>query len=149
MNGVIAKCVAWGYEPWEHGPDLHQACTRLARADYCGDGVPHTENGTLIDVYDPRGILEPEGDMDFEAGWGPDGAVCVSHPRYLDVVAGKDAVYPACWGELPTCHSAEEAEEHGATILNASTQKERLWCDESDLHRPLRYDRSGSCHSCM
>ena len=60
-SGVIAKCVRWGYKPWKviNGKamnDYHQACTRMARADYCGDGVSHTRNGTLIDMYDGLGI---------------------------------------------------------------------------------------------
>lgn len=54
--------------------EIHQSCVRLARADYCGDGVPYTKNGTLIAVSDFQGIVAPEadpGDMLFEAGWGP------------------------------------------------------------------------------
>lgn len=54
--GVIAKCVFWGYAPWSAGAELHQMCTRMARADYCGDGVSHTENGTLIDMFDTHAI---------------------------------------------------------------------------------------------
>ena len=47
-TGVIAKCYRWGYRPWITGygqtslADHHQACTRMARADYCGNGTPHT-----------------------------------------------------------------------------------------------------------
>ncbi|HEX8114838.1 MAG TPA: ADYC domain-containing protein, partial [Kofleriaceae bacterium] len=41
-TGVIAKCYRWGYRPWVTGYGdlvaMHWACTRLARADYCGDG---------------------------------------------------------------------------------------------------------------
>lgn len=132
-QGVIAKCVAWGYDPNVQGTDVHQTCTRLARADYCGDGVATTENGTEIDVYDGLGILEPDGGKDFEAGWGPDGAVCVSHPRYLDVVEGEGPVYPKCWDALPRCEDLASAEEHGALLVNASIMQQRLWCSEPDL----------------
>lgn len=47
-SGVVAKCVRWGYKPWQSkgstplGP-YHEACVRMARADYCGrraGGVP-------------------------------------------------------------------------------------------------------------
>jgi len=52
---VIAKCYRWGYRPWVTGygdlATMHWTCTRLARADYCGDGVPHTRNGTTINVW--------------------------------------------------------------------------------------------------
>jgi hypothetical protein len=46
-SGVLAKCVRWGYRPWEtvNGVSVanyHQACSRMARADYCGDGQTHT-----------------------------------------------------------------------------------------------------------
>lgn len=94
--GVIAKCYRWGYRPWltGYGADMktmHWTCTRLARADYCGDGTPHTVNGTWVNVWDNlpapgpiqrHGLLAPLG-MLFEAGWGPRGAVCLSRARWL------------------------------------------------------------------
>lgn len=64
----------------------HQACTRMVRADYCGDGRPMTTDGTQIDVYD-RSILnwmtETPGSTswDYEATWNEDGAVQVSCKR--------------------------------------------------------------------
>jgi len=93
-TGVIAKCYRWGYRPWltGYGADMttmHQSCTRLARADYCGDGTPHTQDGTWINVWDNlspqiqrRTLLPPLGFL-FEAGWNADGAVCLSHARWL------------------------------------------------------------------
>jgi hypothetical protein len=96
-TGVIAKCYRWGYRPWLTGygganfSDLHWACTRAARADYCGDGTPHTQNGTAINLWDrlpapgpiqKHGLLAPLG-MLFEAGWNTSGAVCLSHARWL------------------------------------------------------------------
>lgn len=86
--GVLAKCARWGYRPWrsEGGrslQDYHQACTRLARADYCGNGRAHTREGTVVNVYDDLGIQEqaPAPDMYFEAAWTPDGAYCVTKAR--------------------------------------------------------------------
>ena len=94
--GVIAKCYRWGYMPWLDGAGtstefarLHWACTRMARADYCGNGNTWTQNGTLINVWDrapapgpfqlhgspPPGFL-------FEAGWSTNGAVCLSKQRW-------------------------------------------------------------------
>jgi hypothetical protein len=95
-SGVIAKCYRWGYRPWVTGygdlTTMHWTCTRLARADYCGDGIPHTRNGTMINVWDTLpppgpiqkhgGLLPPTG-MLFEAGWDTGGAVCLSRARWL------------------------------------------------------------------
>jgi hypothetical protein len=70
-TGVIAKCMrSWGYKPWRTmtSPltgdavdmrELHQVCTRAARADYCG-GVSHTQDGTLVDLFDSYGFNQPE-----------------------------------------------------------------------------------------
>jgi hypothetical protein len=88
-NGALGKCARYGYKPWKtvHGislADYHQACVHMVPADYCGDGRPHTREGTQIDVYDRLGIQkrEPAADMTFEAAWSPHGAVYVSKPHY-------------------------------------------------------------------
>jgi len=101
-NGAIAKCVQWGYEPWESrdGQSLakvHQACTRMARADYCGNGRSHTLDGTSIDIYDTRGILTPETGTLFEADWAPDGATCINQTRRGDPV---DTILRECPGRF-------------------------------------------------
>lgn len=131
--GVIAKCVRWGYAPWTVGADMHQTCTRLARADYCGDGVSYTENRTLIDVFDVDGLLSPdptaEPALAFEAGWGPDGAVCASQPRYR-VFVGDDEQLPSCWQDLPRCDGWDAAIAEGALLGNRSLGTVRRVCDE-------------------
>jgi hypothetical protein len=96
-RGVIAKCYRWGYRPWLADAtgsslrfsDLHWACTRLARADYCGDGRTWTQNGTRINVWDTApapGPFQLHGPSDptffFEAGWNTKGAVCLSKQRW-------------------------------------------------------------------
>ncbi|SEU33204.1 ADYC domain-containing protein [Stigmatella erecta] len=94
-NGALTKCIRWGYKPWEHREGqslaaLHQACTRMARADYCGNGRSHTRQDTAIDMYDRLGVLarttESSADWDvarasFEAAWAPDGATCLARTR--------------------------------------------------------------------
>ena len=89
MDGVIAKCVDWGYAPWALGADVHQSCTRLARADYCGDGRPWTLDGTTIDAYDVLGVQARLGDpsFGFEAAWGEHGAICVNETRRKPAVS--------------------------------------------------------------
>jgi hypothetical protein len=94
-NGAITKCIHWGYKPWasrdgQSLASLHQACTRMARADYCGNGRSHTHQDTTIDMYDRLGVLgrttEASADWDpkrasFEAAWAPDGATCLARTR--------------------------------------------------------------------
>jgi hypothetical protein len=93
-NGAIAKCIGFGYKPWasRNGKpltDAHQACTRMARADYCGDGRSHTFRDNPMDMYDQLGVLKPTPEsapdwdpaLSFEAAWGTDGALCIEHAR--------------------------------------------------------------------
>lgn len=102
-NGAIAKCVRLGYKPWLEAPGkpmkaLHQACTRMIRADYCGDGSSHTKDGTRIDVFDSHGIQardeRAEAPEVFEAAWGPNGAVYVNTLRWQDDVRALVAECP-------------------------------------------------------
>ena len=84
-GAALAKAVEWGYRPWI-SPDMrdaHEAAVRMIRADYFGDGVTHTTNGTTIDVSDKWGIQTSDTAWPIEAKWGPDGAVCLNTPRKL------------------------------------------------------------------
>lgn len=127
-GGAQAKCVRFGYRPWETSPDgtplwgHHQACTRMIRADYCGDGVGHTRNGTPIVIYDRKGIQQDEAapDMSFEAAWGAGGALCVSHTRIPDVLTmeGLAAICPVRQQPRTACESRA-----GALILNRSIDR--------------------------
>jgi hypothetical protein len=82
-GGAEGKCVRFGYKPWGFGPNnislapYYQACVRLVRADYCGDGIGHTRDGTPIDIFDAIGIQRDDTapGMTFEAAWRADGAV--------------------------------------------------------------------------
>ena len=109
-NAALAKCTLLGYRPWAEATncegkgknqqcedislqDHHQACTRMLRADYCGDGRSGTVNGTAIDVYDD---LSPEIQTQFtdwpvEAEWTPEGASCVNFVRHPELG------YPGCF----------------------------------------------------
>ena len=98
INAALGKCVMWGYQVYNQSypetysgttkyRDLgvsHQACQRMVRADYCGNGTPHTANGTPIDVYDTYGIQTPDNlaGNSLEAEWRPDGAHCIQHTRW-------------------------------------------------------------------
>lgn len=83
QTSAVSKCVAMGYKPWAtvSGASLdapHQACVRLIRADYCGDGVSHTSAGRSVNVYDAMGILSDTRSWLIEAEWTPAGARCVN-----------------------------------------------------------------------
>lgn len=95
-SGAIAKCIRFGYKPWKtyRGVSLqpyHAACMRMVRADYCGDGRPHTKDGTQIDMWDGLGIQVREQKSGhpevFEAAWSPEGAAYLNVPRWSDDVA--------------------------------------------------------------
>ena len=106
-DGAIEKCVHFGYRPWAQGRECkgrgsfrpeqacnqvslkehHQACTRMIRADYCGNGQVWTQHGTWIDLYDyldPQ-IQHREEEWLFESRWVPTGATCLSHPRHPEL----------------------------------------------------------------
>ena len=58
ISGAQGKCARFGYAPWRQAPDgrpmidWYNACVRLLRGDYCGDGRPFTRDGTPVDIYD-------------------------------------------------------------------------------------------------
>lgn len=113
-RGAIAKCArSWGYKPWktltsDHGAvplqSLHLACTRAARADYCGDGIPHTREGVLIGMSDGHGF-NPRTfrDGDVEAIFDQQGATRV-HDWRIPALA-------------PTCHPARAASASAMDII--------------------------------
>jgi len=129
--GAIAKCVRFGYRPWanaaQDGRALepeHAACVRMLRGDYGGNGRPFTNNGMTVDIYDPRGIQVSDADatLTFEAGWSPDGAVCVHHARVKENVtlAELEAQFPRLRGRTGAVCTEEFARAHGAVLLNRS-----------------------------
>ncbi len=131
---ALAKCVEFGYAPWRSVSEckgsgscatrslaaLHQACTRLLRADYCGDGTPTTRDGTQVDMWDLFAIqTDDEPAWSLEAEWSPDGAVCVDETRWAKLADGSDvATYvqnhcPSRW-QTPGCGGS------GSTFFTAN-----------------------------
>jgi hypothetical protein len=103
---------------------LYNACLRMVRADYGGDGHGTTRNGMRIDLYDARGIEVPANDprMAFEAGWTDAGAVCVNHPRVVENVTLADiaARWPRLAGKTGAICTEEFARSRGAQLFNRS-----------------------------
>lgn len=129
-SGVVVKCSNWGYKPWLYG-DHHQACTRMARADYCGTGESHTFEGTPIDVYDSAHVNLPASSPDaFEAAWLPRGALCLSRTRWqaLPIDGYCRALLPdPRFGGGRYCEdmTPKEMEDAGAIVFNHAGRYER------------------------
>jgi hypothetical protein len=98
VGAALGKCTQLGYKPWESVQEcnaftcqtlslrpLHQACTRLVRADYCGDGTSHTANGVPINLWDNASI-QTQSTVPVtwlnDAEWTPQGAKCIGNYRY-------------------------------------------------------------------
>jgi hypothetical protein len=131
-SGAVAKCIRFGYAPWDSTADgtplldHFRACMRMVRADYCGDGRPHTRDGTLINLYDRLGIQvsEPRADLKFEAAWGPDGAICVRKTRLTDVFT-MEQLRNSCGARLAEhlgqdCNLEAAMSQPGALLFNDS-----------------------------
>ncbi|HEX3760134.1 MAG TPA: ADYC domain-containing protein [Kofleriaceae bacterium] len=107
-SAVGFKCTLWGYlagsDDTALGWRAHQACTRMARGDYCASGHPHTRQGTQIRIYDLVGVASPPptrfqgvqdwppnvGRMFFEAAWSDAAhpATCLSRLRWQSLPTG-------------------------------------------------------------
>jgi hypothetical protein len=129
-SGVQGKCVRFGYHPWRTTADARplrayfDACTRLMRADYCGDGRPWTRTGTSVDVWDDLGMQKSETGDDarysFEAGWSPAGAVCVARTRIPEnITLDKLKEYCPRLAVAAKCDAAS-ARAGGALLFNRS-----------------------------
>ncbi len=124
-SGSQAKCVLWGYGPWDTAPDgrpltdAYRACQQMVRADYEGRGQPHTREGTAIDMADVYGLQKHETADDesfaFEAGWGVEGAVCVARTRWPDLIT-REALLASSPGLGGPCDEAA-ARDRGALLF--------------------------------
>ena len=139
-GGALAKCVEWGYVPWHTAvqcssnnqdcatislKDHHQACTRMTRADYCGDGRSYTFENTPIDIYDwlqtriqvRSSLGHPEWSP--EAEWGPNGATCVGDELRLQMFDDLGLTY-----NFPTClDSLDDASNCGTMASTRPTSR--------------------------
>ena len=153
-GAAIAKCLEWGYVAWNTQEEcdggtckdqslheFHLACINMVRADYCGDGISHTEDGTLIDAYDALGIMTDETGvtMDFEAEWGADGANCIKHTRWENGVSDLNEYNyiqtncPSRWvGPSDTDCGSSTSTFHTSNGFNTSLSTRTLFHNESN-----------------
>lgn len=129
-DGAQAKCVRFGYKPWQPTPrggfmvPLYEACVRMTRADYCGDGSTATRDGTPIEIYDDQGVWAAPSTpgFRFEAGWSPQGAVCVRHTRISENLSLQELAErcPRLADAIGDACDETEARRRGAVLFNAS-----------------------------
>ncbi len=131
-SGAAGKCVRIGYRPWASAPDgrslrpYHEACVRMLRADYCGDGTPHTRAGTPVAWIDRAGLIgewrgRARSELRVEAVWGADGAVCVDRVRHEDL-SSRDSLMARCprLAERAPCDEQLLHRHEDALLINRS-----------------------------
>lgn len=85
--GAKGKCIMRGYRPWAFNSTgvplapYFEACVRMMRADYCGDGRSYTQEGIRIESWDNLGLRTSAKSLPFESAWDANGAVCIARPR--------------------------------------------------------------------
>jgi hypothetical protein len=126
-SGAIGKCLLFGYLPWNHTKDgvslqkYYQACTRMVRADYCGNGHGHTRDGMLIELWDNLDIQKDTKTpgLTFEAAWDENGAVCLHKTRVPKVATLAD-ILRECPDKFAAQKDCQEDHSPKAFIFNRS-----------------------------
>jgi ADYC domain len=102
-GAAIAKCVHYGYKPWQslNGvslEDFHQTCTRMIRADFCGNGTSYTHDGNWVNLYDTLSVETDTESWVPEAEWTTQGASCfTSQTRATETIQCSDGrLVPTC-----------------------------------------------------
>jgi len=112
-DGSITKCIrTWLLDP-KNDTEAFLGCIRMARADYCGDGHPHTYGGTAVSLatpHSPMTTAECNDGFCFEASWNRNGAVCLARPRWT----GADMEIDAC---------RQQFTQHGAFLCRGQPEQ--------------------------
>jgi hypothetical protein len=122
---AIAKCVEFGYKPWiaiagevNGYPDHLVSCTRMLRADYCGDGRSFTVNGTPVNIYDNSGIQADTEAWSIEAEWTASGARCTNEAQFTRLTVSGLAP-PSCFAaKIQKSCGALEHFNSGTVLMN-------------------------------
>ncbi len=126
VNAALGKCATNGYAPWRKVRPTgctsdkclvslrnhHQACSRMMRADYCGDGTSYTVDGTDVNLYDEYEVRQDSLAWNIEGEWGADGAVCLTATRL-------STVNPTCAAKLAKAGCGSTANFSSTTLLIA------------------------------
>lgn len=115
-GAAIAKCVRFGYRPWATTADglsladHHQACTRMVRADFCGDGTSHTTDGQWVNLHDAVDVQADTEAWLHEAEWDAHGARC-----FTETTRAAQAV--SCPGQTPRTICGKQAHFQTGTLI--------------------------------
>jgi ADYC domain-containing protein len=123
----IAKCVELGYKPWSSAGgvslrDHHQACVRMLRADYCGDGKSWTIDGTLINLYDGLGLQTDAMKWIMEAEWTAAGTRFISKESHTRIKMKKHEA-PACLAPLVSKDTGKWSHFSTGTLVMSEYKK--------------------------
>jgi hypothetical protein len=146
----VAICLGEGFPDDLPASDprakLLEACTRMMRADYCGDGGSYTRGGTYVRIFDDRGLAShvDRPPFAFEAAWDENGAACIARSRWIDDP-------PPC---MPGAALGTRAEA-GQKEHEAQPRSRRVIPSCSDanaaaalLHKPFVFNESCEHHAC-
>lgn len=97
---TVAKCVELGYKPYKALSATLQACVRLLRADYCGNGTSFTVDGTTLNLYDNAGVQADTEAWLPEAEWTASGASCINKSN--------NARYQLLQADVPACFTGAQ-----------------------------------------
>jgi hypothetical protein len=115
---TIAKCVEMGYKTYKGRSTQLASCVRLLRGDYCGDGLAHTVDGTLLNLYDNIGVQTDVAVWFPEAEWTPSGARCVN--------SHNNARYQLVVSQSPYCVSGIENDNCGYSFQSGTVLIDEL-----------------------
>ena len=158
VNAAIGKCMLLGYRPTKLVKECDSedncrdqelgnwlaACTRAVRADYCGNGVAHTRDGTPVNFWDNLGIQTRDiTKWKIEAEWTTQGAKCIRHTRWLrtDLTSSRtdlEYVKSQCGERLASSGDSDcdddDSNFHSDNGLYTKTKKRKLLRTESDFN---------------
>ncbi len=163
-SGVIAKCYRWGYRPWVNASfwDHHAACTRMARADYCGNGYSWTQPGTTLNHWDrmagtpvsgwdPDPTYNEAGKFFFEAAWDKTGARCLAHYRWYDLPEGfassqcEEKLRNPKYVPPPGGCKSKDQNDCKPTVCDNETEAVAGWPSVLHFDKSMCNGASGSC----
>jgi ADYC domain-containing protein len=142
-EGVASKCTLWGFVAGDDPTSMiwteHQACTRMARADYCANGIPHTRNGTHIHIYDRLGIAGNYHDpLRWVVHWPPDPNAFVYEAAWSGGDKPASCVSRTRWQSMPIDGVCETPD----VVPDPRANRPGQFCDDIDTTSVVMFDTS-------